>query len=119
LNRIYEYLHTKLISPPAFIATGINMEALGVFDEAPATARLLLIMRLNARGPLTQMEIYEWMSGGFGARRGAVDQSIRAALDLGLITREKRGRFVYTSLTFRGVAAANHVKHLNDALGRP
>jgi hypothetical protein len=98
--------------------TGINMGELGVFDEAPATGRLLLIMRLNAGGPRTQSEIYDSMEGGFGVGRWAVDMSIRAAHDLGLITREKRGRFVYTSLTFRGVAAANHVKHLNDALKR-
>ena len=96
----------------------IYVRELGVFDETPATARLLLIMRLNAREALTQSEIYESMEGGFGVGRWAVDQSIRAALDLGLITREKKGRFVYTSLTFRGVAAANHVKHLNDALKR-
>jgi predicted transcriptional regulator len=95
------------------------MAELGVFDEAPATARLLLIMRLNAEGPRTQSEIYDSMEGGFGVGRWAVDQSIRAAIDLGLITREKRGRFVYTSLTFRGVAAAKHVKDLENVLKTP
>ena len=94
----------------------ICVRELGVFDEAPATARLLLIMRLNAREALTQSEIYESMEGGFGVGRWAVDQSIRSALDLGLITREKRGRFVYTSLTFRGVAAAKNVKDLENIL---
>lgn len=110
--------NNRFIRAQATIQTGINMGELGVFDEAPATGRLFLIMRLNAGGPRTQSEIYDSMEGCFGVGRGAVDQSIRAALDLGLITREKRGRFVYTSLTFRGVAAANHVKHLNDALER-
>ena len=92
------------------------MGDLGVFDEASATARLLLIMRLNVGGSRTQSEIYESMEGGFGVGRWAVDQSIRAALELGLITREKRGRFVYTSLTFRGVAVAKHVKDLENIL---
>lgn len=104
--------------PPPLIPIGANMSELGVFDEAPATARLLLIIRLNAGVPRTQSEIYESMEGGFDVGRWAVDQSIRAALELGLITREKRGRFVYTMLTFRGVAVANHVKHLDDALKR-
>lgn len=119
MNIVSRECNTRLIRPQATKSTGIKMAALSVFDEAPATARLLLIMKLNAGGALTQSEIYDSMDGGFGVGRWALDQSIRAALDLGLIRREKRERFVYTSLTFRGVAAAKHVKDLENVLKTP
>lgn len=89
------------------------MSALGEFDKASAIMRLLLVL---ASGPKNMERIYMELKYGYGVDRTAMNSSVRAALRLGLIEQERRGRNLVTRLTVDGGAIAIRLRDIQAVL---
>ena len=89
------------------------MSALGEFDRASAIMCLLLVL---SAGPRNMKDACDALYGGFGVDRTAADSSVQAALGLGLVRQERRGKSLMTSLTPSGGAVAIEVRKIQAVL---
>jgi hypothetical protein len=86
---------------------------LGEFDRASAIMRLLLVL---STGPKNMKDACDALYGGFGVDRTAANSSVKAALRLGLVRQERRGKSLMTGLTIDGQAVAIRVRDIQAVL---
>jgi hypothetical protein len=94
------------------------MNALGIFDETRALARLLMLLNDEDRDGLSMLNMYRLMKATYSVARTAVDSSLQAALKLGLVEQHTSQRFMVTILTLKGIATAVKLKELETILSR-
>ena len=92
------------------------MNALGIFDETRALARLLKLLQDEDRDGLSTLNMYRLMKETYSVARTAVDSSLEAALKLGLVEQHTSQRFKVNILTLKGIAAAVKLEELETIL---
>ncbi len=92
------------------------MSQLDGFDEARASMRMMKALNEQPQGGATVMELYRLMDDRYGVGRTAVDSSLKALVELGLVTVSKQVRIKANILTDRGFKVARVVEELEAAL---
>lgn len=92
------------------------MGKLDTFDDAGASMRILKVLKKQPQGGAATMELYMVMREGYGVGRTAVDSSLEALVELGLVEVWRQERVRANVLTEKGFAVAGVVEGLEAAL---